>query len=154
MRFAATVTGLFFALTAAAVAQPFETPEALIEALYEPYFSGEFAEDESIFRSDALNALYEADAENTPDGEMGAISFDPYVDGQDFELADFEIGEPQIDGNTAIIDVTFTNFGEPRAVSYDLVLENGGWKVDDLEGENAEFGYRLTEIFAEAEAAR
>ncbi len=145
---------LFFGFSAAVAAQSYETPEALLEALYAPYFSGEFSEDEAVFRSDELNALYEADAQNTPEGEMGAISFDPYIDGQDFDIADFAIGEPLIDGETATVEVTFTNFGEPRQITYDLVLEDGGWKVDDLEGVNPEFSYRLSEIFAEAEAGR
>ncbi|QQR40193.1 DUF3828 domain-containing protein [Devosia rhizoryzae] len=151
MRLAAIASIAFLALARAAAAQPFDTPEALLEAVYAPYFSGEFSEDEAEFRSEALNALYEADAQNTPEGEMGALSFDPYIDGQDFEIAEFEIGEPLIDGDTATVDVTFTNFGEPRAITYDLVFEDGSWKIDDLEGENAEFSYRLTEIFAGVE---
>ena len=151
MRIAAFAT-IFLALTAAVSAQQYETPEALLEALYEPYITDEFVEDDSVFRSEALNSLYAADAENTPEGEMGAISFDPYIDGQDYEITALEVGEPVIDGDKAKVDVSFTNFGEPRVISYDLVFENGGWKVDDLAGENGEFAYRLTEIFADADA--
>lgn len=152
MRLLAFASVAFFALSGLAAAQPFDTPEALLEAVYAPYFSGEFSEDEAEFRSAALNALYDADAENTPEGEMGALSFDPYIDGQDYEIADFEIGEPVIEGDTATADVSFTNFGEPRAITYDLVFEDGSWKIDDLAGENDEFSYRLSEIFAEADA--
>lgn len=46
------------------------------------------------------------------------------------------------------MDVTFTNFGEPRHITYDLVFEDGGWRINDLAGENPDFTYRLSEIFA------
>ena len=150
MRRLALVPALLLALVAPALAQPYETPEALLEAFYEPYFTDDFPEFEAEFRSEALNALYDADAENTPEGEMGALDFDPYIDGQDFDLADLVIGEPQQVGDRATVDVTFTNFGEPRHIVYDLVYENGGWRIDDVAGENADFTYRLSEIFAEA----
>lgn len=150
MRRLALVPVLLLALAGPAFAQPFETPEALLEAFYEPYFSNEFPENEADFRSAALNALYEADAENTPEGEMGALDFDPYVDGQDFDLADLVIGAAEEGDGWATVDVSFTNFGEPRHITYDLVFEDGSWRIDDLAGQNPEFAYRLSEIFEDA----
>ena len=153
MRLVTFAAGLFLALTSLVAAQPYQTPEELLEAFYEPYFSGSFPEDESQFRSAALQALYYADAEFTPDGEMGAISFDPYIDGQDFDIADLEIATPEMSGDFASVDVTFSNFGEPRALTYELVLEDGGWKIDDVVSTNPDNLYRLSEIFAEAAAS-
>ena len=153
MRLAAIATGLFLALTGLAAAQPYDTPQALMEAFYEPYFSGTFSEDEVQFRSQALQALYDTDAELAGEGEMGAISFDPYIDGQDFDLTEFEIGAAGIAGDYASVDVTFNNFGEPRALTYELVREDGGWKIDDVVSTNPDNEYRLSEIFAEAAAA-
>jgi len=145
------LVALLFALfSGAALGQPFATPQALIKSFYKPYLAGEIPEGNPQYRSEALNALYEADDENTPDGEMGALDFDPYIDGQDFDIADFSIGEAEIDGDTATVEVTFTNFGQPRRITYDLVFENGSWRIDDLEGHNSELSYRLSEIFAEA----
>ncbi|QDZ10884.1 DUF3828 domain-containing protein [Devosia ginsengisoli] len=152
MRLAALATGLFLALTSLAAAQPYETPQALLEAFYEPYFSDTFSEDESQFRSQALQALYDNDVELAGEGEMGAISFDPYIDGQDYDITELEIGAPEMAGDAATVDVTFRNFGEPRALSYELVLEDGGWKIDDVVSTNPDNQYRLTEIFAEAAA--
>ena len=140
---------ILVAATAHAAAQPFGTPETLLEAFYAPYGSGDFAEDDSVFRSAALNALYEADAQNTPAGEMGAIEFDPFVDGQDYELTNFVIGTPAIEGETASVDVTFENFGEPVDLTYFLVDENG-WKIDDVVSNNPANPYRLSDIFAAA----
>ena len=149
MRLVSLAAGIVFAFTGMAAAQTFDTPEALLEAFYQPYFDGQFAEDESIFRSQALQALYDNDAEVTPEGEMGALGFDPYVDGQDFEITDFEIGAAGIAGDYASADVTFKNFGEPRTLTYELVLEDGGWKIDDVVSSNPDNMYRLSEIFAE-----
>lgn len=137
-------------LASAAAAQPYDTPEALIEAFYEPYFSGEFSDDEGQFRSQGLQALYDNDAQITPEGEMGALAFDPYIDGQDFELDAFSIEATAIEGDVAAVDVSFTNFNEPRSLTYELVFEDDGWKIDDVVSTNPDNAYRLSEIFAEA----
>jgi hypothetical protein len=152
MRLFALVAGLFMALTSIAAAQPYATPEELLVAFYEPYFNGNFPENESQFRSAALQALYDNDAEITPEGEMGAISFDPYIDGQDYDITDLEIGAAAMAGDYASVDVAFSNFGEPRSLTYELVLEDGGWKIDDVVSTNPDNPYRLSEIFAEAAA--
>jgi len=138
------------ALVVPASAQSYDTPEALLDAFYEPYFTGEFYEDETPFRSAALQALYDRDAEITPDGELGALSFDPYIDGQDFDVADFSIDAVAEDGNLATAGVSFTNFGEPRQLVYDLVFEDGGWRIDDMASVTPGREYRLSEIFADA----
>lgn len=149
MRLAALAATVFLAFSGLAAAQTYDTPQALLDAFYAPYFSGEFNDDEAQFRSQALQALYDNDAQVTPAGEMGALSFDPYIDGQDFDIADFEIGAPGIAGEYASADVTFTNFGEPRSLTYELVFEDGGWKIDDVVSTNPDNEYRLSEIFAE-----
>jgi hypothetical protein len=153
MRRFAVAFAFAVSLVSAAVAQPYSSPKELLEAFYEPYFSGSFPEDESQFRSTALQGLYDADAELTPDGEMGAINFDPYIDGQDYDIAAFEVGEPVITGQAAEVEVRFTNFGQPRALTYELVFEDGGWVIDDVVSNNPDNLYRLSEIFAEAAAS-
>lgn len=147
MRLAALASAMLLASPAPAFAQTFDTPQALIEAFYEPYFTDEFYDDESVFRSEELQALYDRDAEITPEGELGALSFDPYVDGQDYQITDFEIGAPGIAGDYASVDVTFENLGEPRNLTYELVLEDGGWKIDDVFSTTPGSEYRLSEIF-------
>ena len=150
MRFSALSLGLLFASTTLAMAQPYETPEALIEAFYAPYFSQEFSDEDSSFRSERLNALYEADAEATPEGEIGALGFDPYIAGQDWELTDFAVAPARIQGDAATVVVTFENFGVDNELTYELVREDGGWKIDDLSGKSDDGEYRLSEIFEEA----
>ncbi|MBE7732246.1 DUF3828 domain-containing protein [Devosia faecipullorum] len=153
MRLVTVAVGLFLALTSMVAAQVFNSPKALLEAFYQPYFTDEFAEDESVFRSAALNGLYADDDARTPIGEMGALDFDPYVDGQDYEIDNLVIGEPVLSGNSAQVNVSFDNFGRPTALIYDLVFENGGWKIDDVASELAEYPYRLSAIFAASAGA-
>jgi|SRR5215217_9295210 len=150
MRIIAAVLACVAAFAAPALAQPFEEPSDVLAAFYAPYLRDDIPENEEQYRSDYLNGLYEADYANTPDGEMGAIEFDPYVDGQDFVIEDLEIGEPMVRGDKARVVVEFTNMGEPRRITYDLVYENGGWLINDLANEDAEYPYRLSEIFEEA----
>ena len=152
MRLVTLAAGFVLALTSIVAAQPYETPDALIEAFYQSYFNDSFLEDESQFRSAALQALYDNDAQITPEGEMGAISFDPYIDGQDYDITKFEMGAAGIAGDYASIDVTFNNFGEPRSLTYELVREDGGWKIDDVVSTNPDNPYRLSQIFADAAA--
>lgn len=150
MRLVTVAVGLFLALTSMAAAQVFDSPKALLEAFYQPYFTNDFAEDESAFRSAALKGLYAADEARTPVGEMGALDFDPYIDGQDYQIDDLVIGEPVLSGNNAQVNVSFDNFGRPTALIYDLVFENDGWKIDDVASDLAEYPYRLSAIFAAA----
>jgi hypothetical protein len=150
MRLAVLVLSLSAVLSAPLSAQPFDTPEALLEAFYEPYLSGEFTDDESVFRSAALNQLYADDARNTPEGDQGAISFDPYIDGQDFEITKLEIGEATIKGDKAEVEVSFDNFDRPTTIIYDLVREEDSWKIDDVAKTAGEYPYRLSDIFEEA----
>lgn len=154
MRLAVLVAGLFLALTGLAAAEPYQTPEALLEAFYQPYLDDEFTEDESVFRSQALQALYDHDAEITPEGEMGAIEFDPFVNGQDFAITNLVIGAAGIAGDNASVAVSFDNFDQPMVLDYDLVREDGGWKIDDVATSVGEYPYRLSAIFASAAAAR
>lgn len=150
MRLPLAVAAAFLTLTSLVAAQPFDTPEALLEAFYAPYIGGEPFPDETVFRSAALNAMYVADAENTPEGELGALDFDPFIDGQDFDLADFSVGSPDISGDTALVEVSFSNFGEPRLIAFELTFEDGGWRINDLEAVHPQHSYRLTEIFESA----
>lgn len=147
MRILAIGAALLLAFVTPALAQ--ETPKALIEAIYAPYIAGQIPEDEAALRSEALNALYEADMQRSEEGEIGALDFDPYIDGQDFEITDLEIDEPIIDGSRGTVRVTFKNFGQPREMIYSVVIEAEAWKIDDLESLSAEYPYRLTAILAD-----
>ena len=141
---------LFAALSSLpAAAEPFETPHALLEALY----SADIAEADpnapspySAYFSEKLNARFQADRDKTPEGEVGAIDFDPVIAGQDGEATNVDIGQPILLDNTAELEVTFTNF-EPVTLYYTLIRENGGWKVDDIAQQQGDYPWSLSGLF-------
>ena len=128
----------------------YDTPKALLEALYSPYSQGDSFDwdkwDESVFRSAHLNELFEKDAAETPEGMVGRLDFDPYIDGQDYQITELKIGEAAIEGDTAKVEVTFKNFDTPDALTFTLVKEADGWKVDDVVNSNKDFPYSLKAI--------
>ena len=152
MRLVTVAATAFLALTGVSFAQAFDTPEALLEAFYAPYLQGDIPNyEDGTFFSSRLQGLYEHDSEITPEGEMGAIEFDPFIAGQDFDLTDFAIDTPVIADDTATADVSFNNFDTPVTLSYDLVWEDDSWKIDDVISTDADNPYSLSEIFAAAE---
>lgn len=148
MRFVSLLAGLVLTLAAVFPALAYDTPQALIEAVYAPYLAQQMAEDEASWRSEHLNALYQADADRTPEGEMGALGFDPYINGQDWTITDLAIGEPALDGDSGTVTVTFKNFGVDQELVYTVVQEADGWKVDDVEAVTGEVQYKLSDILA------
>lgn len=153
MRLAVLATSLVLAFTGLATAATYDTPTALIEAFYAPYLAAPEDFDSSAydaqagFRSEGLQTLYLEDEAATPEGEIGTLDFDPYIGGQDWGLTDFEVGEPVIDDETATIAVTFKNFGEVRDLTYEMVMEDGSWKINDLVSNTPGDEFRLSEIY-------
>lgn len=138
------------ALVVPAGAQDFSDPRALVEALYAPYFqpadSFDYARlDAAPLQSIGLNALFARDREEAGEG-IGRIDFDPYVNGQDFDLGNLAVGDPVYVGGRAVVGVTFQNFGQQQDMGYLLVDEGGDWKIDDMWAAGEEFSYSLKDI--------
>ena len=152
MRLPALLLGLFFSaiLSLSARAETYDTPNALLTALYAPYLQDVSVDDYTPFFSERLNGLYAADAEKTPEGEVGALDFDPVIAGQDFKITDLQIGKPKIDGKAASVTVKFDNMDDPVVLYYSLVEQDDGWKVDDIELKGGDFPWKLSALFEEA----
>lgn len=133
----------------AAAAPVFDDPAGLIEYAYEPYESGVFPEDVTELFSPTLKQLWEGMVARSADLEMPLLDFDPFVDGQDYEISELVISHPAVDGDSAIVAVSFLNFGEPRELRYTLVRRVEGWKIDDIESLAGEFPWRLSELLAD-----
>ncbi|MHB1103301.1 MAG: DUF3828 domain-containing protein [Devosia sp.] len=143
------LTALLMLIGPAALAAPvFEDPKGLIAYAYTPYGTGQFPEDLFELYSPTLTELWEAMEARTPEGEVGAIDFDPFINAQDYEIKDLAIGDAAIDGDQAIVMATFTNFGEPREMRFTLVRRAEGWKIDDIEALSGEYPWRLSELLA------
>lgn len=124
----------------------YDTPAALLEAIYAPYSQSDFdwgSWDPAEVRSKGLNALFAKDDEETPDDMVGRIDFDPYINAQDYNLTGLDIGEAKIHGDTATAEVLFVNFDLPQHMTFSLVKEADGWKVDDVQSHDANYPYSL-----------
>ena len=145
---------LGFVLATILPATAFDTPKELVEAFYAPYLTTDFEEfiklkeDEDSFFSEGLLALYEQDrADSERLGGIARIDFDPWINGQDFQITELFIadGEPTSD-TTATVPVDFKNFDTENNSWLYLVKEADGWKIDDMENFSPDFPYRLREI--------
>jgi len=138
------------ALSATALpAFAYDTPKALLEAVYTPYEKGDSFNwdnwDETQFRSKELNELFAKDLKEA-NGEIGRIDFDPYVDGQDYQISELKFGDATITGDTAQVEVTFKNFEMEEDMVFSLVKEADGWKIDDVNSKGGADPYDLKDI--------
>jgi hypothetical protein len=61
------------------------------------------------------------------------LDFDPLIDAQDYQLTNLNVTTDAVVANShATVRANFTNAGAPSEVVYDLIWENGGWRVDNV----------------------
>jgi Protein of unknown function (DUF3828) len=113
-----------------------DDPVALIKAIYKSYTDiGPGAPGTpglpGVY-SKRLQGLVDKDATETPEGMAGRIDWDVFVDGQDWQLTDLDIAPVSRGSDAATVRATFKNFGAPRDILFDLVRENGHWRIDEI----------------------
>jgi Protein of unknown function (DUF3828) len=64
--------------------------------------------------------------------EVGLLDSDPFLDAQDWEIADFDIAIADTGPDTAIATVKFVNFKEPQTVVLALIKTKDGWRIHDI----------------------
>jgi hypothetical protein len=123
---------LGFVLAGAASAKSVDDdPVTLITAIYKTYET-DHAGLPHVF-SKRLQALIDKDAKETPDDEVGRIDWDVFIDGQDWKLTDLKITRESQTDTQAKVRATFKNFDKPSDMLFALVLEDGHWRIDDIE---------------------
>lgn len=133
---------LLIAASLVTPAAAYDTPRALIEAVYEPYRSG-LPQPEGVepFYSERLQALLADNIESHSVGVDGApvdpnapsmLDFNPFIEGDNALLLDLVIGEPMVTGDRAMVPVSFHNFDHTSLLAISTVREADGWKVDDI----------------------
>ncbi len=65
-------------------------------------------------------------------GEVGSLDFDPFIDAQDWEISDFDIEVRDKAPGRARAKVEFTNRGEPRTVTVDLIRIRTEWRISNI----------------------
>jgi hypothetical protein len=122
---------------AAACAAP-AGPAATIRPLYQPYIS--HAAEKSAPEWDAAPVYSRALKAEIDRGLIygrllnePVIDFDPIANAQDFALANLRLETDRAEpGGHAHVTAHFDNQGQASAVGYDLVREDGAWKIDAI----------------------
>lgn len=136
------------AKTDAPAASAAPDPAAVIRPLYDRYLTSdaEFPE----FRDQApwsasLWALLEAMTARSEAINEPILDFDPLIDAQDYQLTNINVVTEAIaEGSHATVRASFANAGRPTEVVYDMIWENGGWRVDNIRAS----GWDLRQIAA------
>jgi len=122
---------LGLALAGTASAKPIDSdPVTLITAIYKTYETDK-AGLPHVY-SKRLQALIDKDDKETPEGMVGRIDWDVFIDGQDWKLTDLKITPVSQTATQAKVRATFKNFDRPSDMLFDLVLEDGRWRIDDI----------------------
>ncbi len=123
-------------------------PAAVVEQFYAGYAQINYDGNDHALRSAALNALVEESNRLQLQGLSGALDFDPFLGAYPGAVVTYEIGEVRVQGQTAAVEVAFSNDGVQGAVTVELVLEDGGWRIDDVVSIMVEHSYRMTDLYA------
>ena len=65
-------------------------------------------------------------------GEVGPLDFDPFIDAQDWNVAEFDIAVTDTAMGRASATVKFTNVGKATTVLLDLLAVKNEWRVRDI----------------------
>jgi hypothetical protein len=65
-------------------------------------------------------------------GEVGLLDFDPFTQGQDFEVSGVKVLTEPTGPGRARATTTYLNFGKAATTRLDLVQGPSGWRVDDI----------------------
>ena len=113
------------------------TAEAFLASIYAPYLTPDFRgrsvydQADRRFVPDLANAM-KPDAEQTPQGMVGALDWDPFSNDQQGVVKNLSI-VVTTDGGTATGHVSFDNFEDKRIeVVFDLAQTPAGWRIADI----------------------
>ncbi len=72
------------------------------------------------------------DTLSTPEGEIGALDFDPLYDAQDFDIKNLGFRERRRESGKAEVVASFENIGIDREITFSLIFAGAGWRIDDI----------------------
>lgn len=136
-------------LASATAAQ--DDPDRIVADIYEAYsghglgISPTDPANRDMFSARLQGLLEKEEALVERDG-LGALDFDVFVDGQDFDVSDVRVDAPEFAGEAASVTVSLLNFGEPRRLRFLFVEEGGRWRIDDIVSARADAPWTLTAL--------
>lgn len=123
------------AISGMAAAARADGPVDVITKIYDGYQTAESALDvpapQRVY-SRRLQGLLDKDRQATPEGEVGRLDWDVFVDGNDWKLTELSISPVEESAGRATVRATFKNFGEARELMFTLVKEDAAWLIDEV----------------------
>lgn len=146
--------GTLAAFAIPSVTFAFDSPQELVDAIYQPYRNGQQHNDIGQFYSERLKRLY-IDHANAKAAELDitgsvpldidpVIDFNPFIDAENALILDVAVGQPVVLGEKALVTVAFHNFDHPTMLSLALIREADGWKVDDVTSTGGDQNWMLS----------
>jgi hypothetical protein len=126
--------------TSAAVAQG-ASPLTFLEAVYKPYRTNNHAKAVDTGKPEVVRrhfapvlakAMIKDQIEARKKQDAPLLNADPFVDAQDWQIADLKIEMVNASRRSATAIVTFINASEPRRVTLDLVKTGDGWRIHEI----------------------
>ena len=105
-----------------------DDPLTLIVSIYKVYQSDSGSPGYDNPYSKRLQGLRDAVAES----DAGLIDWDVFVNGNDWVLSDVQIKLVAKSAARAKVHASFKNFKKPQDIMFDLVFEDGRWRIDDI----------------------
>jgi hypothetical protein len=124
---------------AALSAEPMDqgAPKAFVDSIYNTYLAkdskGVSIDNEAAIRRyfapPLSDAIVKDMAEAQKANEVPTLNGDPFIDAQDWEIANLRTVVKTTGANTAVATVNFTIFRKPRTVTLDLIRTGDGWRI-------------------------
>ncbi len=114
---------------------PAADPAGAITAIYKAYQTGSDAAPDGRRRLQPPPAATDRRRSQVtpPEGEVGKLDWDVFVDGQDWKISDLNVALVSEAADRAQVSAQFNNLDEPKEILFDLVREDGRWLVDDVQ---------------------
>lgn len=128
-------------IAATAAAAQGASPLTFLESVYKVYRNNnnakgiDYAKPDMVrryFAPPLAKAMLKDQADARKRNEVPLLNGDPFIDAQDWEIADLRIEVKHPNRRNATGVVTFTNASEPRAVTLDLVKTGDGWRIAEI----------------------
>ena len=133
------VAGMVIAETAAIAKSA--SPQAFLEGIYKIYRDSnngkgiEYNKPDVVrryFASPLAKAMLKDFADAKKRAEVPALNGDPFIDAQDWEIANLKLEVRDAGPRKATGVVTFSNAKEPRTVTLDLIMTGDGWRIAEI----------------------
>ena len=125
------------------------SPLAFLEQVYKVYRNNsnargiDYSKPDNVrryFAPPLAKAILKDKADARKKDEVPRLNGDPFIDAQDWEIANLKIEmKPGATRRNATGVVTFTNAKQPQTVTLDLVKTGDGWRIAEIKAPSGSF---------------